>query len=145
MRLQLPLDDCCRLVLPYNAIHSIQQTEQIPKDHPQMGAKSTTKSKYYTESLSNADMKTTFKILDSLQHKGQKKLPKLDTDQAICDAFSTFFISKIDIIMIKIHDTVKSESISSPSLLLPSCLPPPLQHFQPTDEAELSKMILTGP
>ena len=103
------------------------------------------KSKYYTESLSNADMKTTFKILNSLQHKDQKKLPKLDTDQAICDAFSTFFISKIDNIMIKIHDTVKSESIRSPSLPLPSCLPPPLQHFQPTDEAELSKIILTGP
>ena len=103
------------------------------------------KSKYYTESLANADMKTTFKILNSLQHKGQKKLPKLDTDQAICDAFSTFFISKIDNIMIKIHDTVKSESTSSPSLPLPSCLPPHLQHFQPTDEAELSKIILTGP
>ena len=29
---QLPLDDCCRLVLPYNAVHSIQQTEQSPND-----------------------------------------------------------------------------------------------------------------
>ena len=29
-RMQLPLDDCCRLVLPYNAEHSIQQMEQIP-------------------------------------------------------------------------------------------------------------------
>ena len=103
------------------------------------------KSKYYTESLSKADMKTTFRILNSLQHKGQKKLPKLDTDQAICDAFSTFFISKIDNIMIKIQDTVKSKSSSSPSLPLPSCLPSPLQHFQPTDEAELSKINLTGP
>ena len=43
-RQQLPLDNCCRLVLPYNAIHSIQQTEQIPNDPPQMGAKSTTTS-----------------------------------------------------------------------------------------------------
>ena len=41
-RLQLPLDDCCRLVLPYNAVHSIQQTEQIPNDPPRMGAKRTT-------------------------------------------------------------------------------------------------------
>ena len=24
-KLQLPLDDCCRVVLPYNAVHSIQQ------------------------------------------------------------------------------------------------------------------------
>ena len=39
--LQLPLDDCCRLVLPYNAVHSIQQTKQIPDDPPQMRAKST--------------------------------------------------------------------------------------------------------
>ena len=31
-----------RLVLPYNAVHSIQQTEQIPNDPSQMGAKSTT-------------------------------------------------------------------------------------------------------
>ena len=53
------------------------------------------KFKYYTESLSIADIRTTLEILNSLQHKGQKKLPKLDTDQAICDAFSTFFISKI--------------------------------------------------
>ena len=72
-------------------------------------------------------------------------LPKLDTDQAICDAFSTFFIRKIDNIMIKIHATVKSKSISSSSLSLPSYLPPPLHHFQPTDETELSKIILKGP
>ena len=38
-RLQLPLDDCCRLVLPYNAVHSIQQTKQIPNDPPRTGAK----------------------------------------------------------------------------------------------------------
>ena len=45
-RLQLPLDDCCRLVLPYNAIHSIQQTKQIPNDPHRMGAKSTTTSNH---------------------------------------------------------------------------------------------------
>ena len=45
-RLQLPLDDCCRLVLPYNAVHSIQQTEQILNDPPQMGEKSTTTSNH---------------------------------------------------------------------------------------------------
>ena len=33
-RLQLPLDDCYRLVLLYNAVHSIQRTEQIPNDPP---------------------------------------------------------------------------------------------------------------
>ena len=38
-RLQLPLGDCCRLVLSYNAEHGIQQTEQIPNDPPWMGAK----------------------------------------------------------------------------------------------------------
>ena len=42
----MPLDDCCRLVLPYNAVHSIQQTEQIPNDPPQMAAKSTTTSNH---------------------------------------------------------------------------------------------------
>ena len=45
-RLQLPLDDCCRLALPYNAKHSIQQTEQIPNDPPRMGTKSTTTSNH---------------------------------------------------------------------------------------------------
>ena len=40
------MDDCCRLVLPYNAVHSIQQTEQISNDPPQMGAKSTTTSNH---------------------------------------------------------------------------------------------------
>ena len=45
-RLQLPLDDCCRLVLPYNAVHSIQQMQQIPNDPPRMGAKSTTTSNH---------------------------------------------------------------------------------------------------
>ena len=45
-RLQLPLDDCCRLVLPYNAVHSIQQKEQIPNDPPRMRAKSTTTSNH---------------------------------------------------------------------------------------------------
>ena len=45
-RLQLPLDDCCRLVLPYNAVHSIQQMKQIPNDPPRMGAKSTTTSNH---------------------------------------------------------------------------------------------------
>ena len=44
--LQLPLDDCCRLVLLYNAVHSIQQIEQIPIDPPRMGAKSTTTSNH---------------------------------------------------------------------------------------------------
>ena len=45
-RLQLPLDDCCKLVLPYNAVHNIQQTERIPNDPPQMGAKGTTTSNH---------------------------------------------------------------------------------------------------
>ena len=45
-RLQLPLDDCCRLVLSYNAVLSIQQTKHIPNDHPQMGAKSTITSNH---------------------------------------------------------------------------------------------------
>ena len=40
------LDDCCRLVLPYNAEHSIQQTGQIPNDPPRMGAKNTTTSNH---------------------------------------------------------------------------------------------------
>ena len=38
--------ECCRLVLPYTAVHSIQQTKQIPNDPPQMGAKSTTTSNH---------------------------------------------------------------------------------------------------
>ena len=42
----MPLDDCFRLVLPYKAEHSIQQTEQIPNDPPRMGAKSTTTSNH---------------------------------------------------------------------------------------------------
>ena len=33
-------------MLPYNAVHSIQHTEQIPNDPPQMGAKSTTTSNH---------------------------------------------------------------------------------------------------
>ena len=41
-QMQLPLDDCCRLVLPYNAVHSIQQTKQIPNNPPRMG-----EGKYY--------------------------------------------------------------------------------------------------
>ena len=45
-RLQLPLDDCCRLMLRYNAVHSIKQTKQIPNDTPRMGAKSTTTSNH---------------------------------------------------------------------------------------------------
>ena len=45
-RLQLLLDDCCRLVLLYKAVHSIQQTEQIPNDPLRMGAKNTTTSNY---------------------------------------------------------------------------------------------------
>ena len=41
-RLQLPLGDCCRLVLPY----SMQLTEQISNDPPRMGAKNTTTSNH---------------------------------------------------------------------------------------------------
>ena len=40
------LDDCCRLVLSYNAVHSIQQTKQISNDPPKMGAKNTTTSNH---------------------------------------------------------------------------------------------------
>ena len=36
----------CRLVLLYNAVHSIQQTKQVPNDPPRMGAKSTTTSNH---------------------------------------------------------------------------------------------------
>ena len=55
------------------------------------------KSKYYTESLSNGDKKTTFKI-PSGQHKDQNKLPKLDTDQTTCDTLSTFLSAKLTIL-----------------------------------------------
>ena len=41
-RLQLPLDDCCRLVLPYNVEHSIEQIPNHANDPHRMGAKSTT-------------------------------------------------------------------------------------------------------
>ena len=93
----------------------------------------------------NADTKTTFKILNSLQQKCERKLPKLESDQAVCEAFSTFFISKIDKIMVNIHETVKSEAISKPSTPLPSKSTPILDHFQPTDETEIKKIIMTGP
>ena len=37
------MDDCCRLVLPYNAVHStVHSSKQIPNDPPEMGANSTT-------------------------------------------------------------------------------------------------------
>ena len=55
-REQLPLDDCCRLVLPYNAVHSIQQTQQIPNDPPRMGAKSTTTSHHPSRPTPILDM-----------------------------------------------------------------------------------------
>ena len=47
--------------------------EQMYQDQTKIVSKAikAAKSKYYTESLSNADMKTAFKILNSLQHKGQ--------------------------------------------------------------------------
>ena len=51
-RVQLPLDNFCRLVLPYNSVHSIQQTEQIPNDPPRMGAKSTTTSNHSSTPMS---------------------------------------------------------------------------------------------
>ena len=64
-RLQLPLDDCCRLVLPYNAIHSIQQTKQIPNDPPRMVAKSTTTSNH--PSTPNSTVMMHFKIMRSIR------------------------------------------------------------------------------
>ena len=45
--LQLLLDDCCRLVLLYNAVHRIQQTEKISNDPSWMGEKSTTIVTYF--------------------------------------------------------------------------------------------------
>ena len=45
-RLQLPLDDCCGLVLPYIVPYSIQQTEQIPNNTPLMEVKNTTTSNH---------------------------------------------------------------------------------------------------
>ena len=47
------MDDCCRLVLPYNAVYSIQQTGQIPNDPPQKGAKSTTTSNHPSTPVDN--------------------------------------------------------------------------------------------
>ena len=44
-RLQLPLDDCCKLVLPYHAVQ--QATDGTDSsDVPKMGAKSTTTSNH---------------------------------------------------------------------------------------------------
>ena len=47
------MDDCCRLVLPYNSVHSIQQTEQIPNDPPRMAAKNTTTSNHPSSPVVN--------------------------------------------------------------------------------------------
>ena len=108
----------------------------------------TAKAKYYTESLSDADTKTTFKILHSLQRKEENKLPKLASDQAICDVFSKFFIDKIDKIMTTIHDTVKSESISNNNnhdVNTLSFSPPTIDTFHPIDEEELKNIIIKGP
>ena len=71
-RLQLPLDDCCRLVLPYNAVHSIQQTEQTPNDPPRIGAKSTTTSNHPSTSRKSKIAKQR----DGEQQKGHAKLRK---------------------------------------------------------------------
>ena len=108
----------------------------------------TAKAKYYTEGLSDADTKTTFKILHSLQRKEENKLPKLASDQAICDVFSKFFINKIDKIMTTIHDTVKSESISNNNnhdVNTSSLLPPTIDNFHPIHEVEIKSIILKGP
>ena len=56
----------------------------------------TAKAKFYQDSLNNADPKTTFQILNSLQKKLNRKLPKEDSDSMICEKFSTFFTEKID-------------------------------------------------
>ena len=55
----------------------------------------TAKAKYYTESLSDSDTKTTFKTLHSFQRKEENKLPKLASDQAIGDIFSKFSSTKL--------------------------------------------------
>ena len=62
------MDDCCRLVLPYNAVYSIQQTGQIPNDPPQKGAKSTTTSNHPSTPsplCSRWKLKYAFNIVDS--------------------------------------------------------------------------------
>ena len=51
----------------------------------------TAKAKYYQDSLNNADPKTTFQILNSLQQKVDRKLSKEDSDLIICEKCSTFF------------------------------------------------------
>ena len=121
--------------------------KQIYVDHLKMVAKEirAAKSKYYTESLSKADTKTTFEIIHSLKlhsklhsllQKEDRKLPKFDSAKTTCSAFSTFFVDKIDKIMMTIHDTVQSESLSLPDLPQLDRSPPTLEHLHPTDEAE---------
>ena len=80
-RLQLPLYDCCRLVLQYNAEHSIQQTEQISNDPPQMGVKSTTVKlsdggHHYGRSTATYGHKTNFPITFSLLRLSNERSPQ---------------------------------------------------------------------
>ena len=52
------------LVLPYNAVHSIQQTEQIPNDPLRMGAKSAITSNHPTTPTHSSETHN-----DNLMHR----------------------------------------------------------------------------
>ena len=103
------------------------------------------KIKHYNHALSNADSKSTFRIMNSLMKNTEMKLPISDSDDDLCSMFSEFFEEKINQIMKVIHDRVSSEAIVPPVLPSPAVASKALTEYKLTDESELQKIILNSP
>lgn len=96
------------------------------------------KRQYYTDRIANCgrDQKQLFHIVhDLLKTKNTTVLPKHSSDQVLADAFNDYFVDKIVNIRSSIGAAAKVAEVP------PSDQPSSLDHFAPTSEQELTKIL----
>ena len=57
------------------------------------------KIQYYTDTIMSGNQKATQKVLNTLLKSGNKQLSNMDSHKAVSEAFSEFFVNKVDGIM----------------------------------------------
>ena len=106
----------------------------------------TEKSRYYKEQLASGDIKTAFKVVNTLLNRTVTALPCTDSMKSLSDRFSNFFMDKI----VKIRHNISS-SLDPPNsaadtpftdIPITECN---MSYFTPVDCDEIHKTISSAP
>ena len=110
------------------------------------------KRKHFEEQLSDcSNQREVYKVVNKMLHQGkQSKLPSHASDRVLAVSFNEFFMTKIDDIRadldaMALHSSDAVDQINRSILQVSDRTYPRLEHFDPTSEDEIQRIIARSP